>query len=422
LSIDDDFAYLTKGCVDVVTAESLRTKLARGTPLTVKVGFDPTAPDLHLGHTVLLRKMKHFQDLGHRVVFVIGDFTGMIGDPSGRSKTRPPMTRADIERNAETYKQQVFKVLHPEKTEIRFNREWLGALGADGIVRLAATYNVARMLERREFRQRFDAGHPISIHEFLYPLAQAYDSVALRADVELGGTDQLFNLNVGRDIMPDYGVEPQVVMTTPLLEGTDGVEKMSKSLGNYIGVSEAPYDIYAKVLSISDELMWRYYLLLTDLSATEIAAEKGKDDPLGSKKALARRIVADFHGMDAANTAEAEWRRQRQEGQLPSEIEERPLPAGGYKLHQLLLALGLSASSSEGARLVRQGAVRIDGQAVEPTLVLEASDQAIILAGPGGEPVRRPSVVVSVGPRRNVRAVPAPGGRTGRTGQTGQTA
>ena len=276
----DAFAYLTKGAVDVVTAESLKAKLALGRPLTVKVGFDPTAPDIHLGHTVLMRKMKHFQDLGHRVVFLIGDFTGMIGDPTGKSKTRPPLTREQIEANAETYKRQAFKILDPVKTEVRFNSEWLGALGSEGFIRLAATYNVARMLERREFRQRYEAGQPIGVHEFLYPLAQAYDSVALKADVELGGTDQLFNLNVGRDIMPGYGLEPQVVLTTPLLEGLDGVEKMSKSLGNYVGVTETPEAMYAKLMSISDELMWRYYTLLTDLSPGEIEAEKAAARPM----------------------------------------------------------------------------------------------------------------------------------------------
>src|SRR2546425_1255435 len=259
--------------------DALKARPARGPPLRVKVGFHPTAPDIHLGHTVLMRKMRHFQALGPRVIFVIGDFTGMIGDPSGKSKTRPPLSREEIERNAETYKKQAFKVLHAEKTEIRFNREWLGALGSDGMVRLAATYNVARMLERREFRQRYEAGQAISVHEFLYPLAQAYDYVALKADVELGGSDQLFNLNVGRDIMPAYGLEPQVVMTTPLLEGLDGVEKMSKSLGNTIGVTDSPDAMFAKVMSISDELMWRYYLLLTDLSAAEIEAEKAKGEP-----------------------------------------------------------------------------------------------------------------------------------------------
>jgi len=278
LSTQEAFDRLTSGTVDVVTAEALKAKLAKGRPLVVKVGFDPTAPDLHLGHTVLIRKMKHFQDLGHRVVFVIGDFTGMIGDPTGRSKTRPPLTRQEIETNAETYKQQVFKILDPAKTEVRFNREWLGALSADDVIRLAATYNVARMLERREFRQRFDAGQPISLHEFLYPLSQAYDSVALAADVELGGTDQLFNLNVGRDIMPAYGLEPQVVLTTPLLEGTDGVQKMSKSLGNYIGVTEPAGVMYAKLMSISDELMWRYYALLTDLLDLE-RLESGFAEP-----------------------------------------------------------------------------------------------------------------------------------------------
>ena len=294
MSLDADFAYLTKGCVDVVTAESLRTKLARGKPLTVKVGFDPTAPDIHLGHTVLIRKMKHFQDLGHRVIFLIGDFTGMIGDPTGKSKTRPPLTREEIEANAETYKRQVFKILDPAKTEIRFNREWLGALGSDGFIRLAATYNVARMLERRDFKQRYEAGQPISVHEFLYPLAQAYDSVALKADVELGGTDQLFNLNVGRDIMPDYGLEPQVVMTTPLLEGTDGVEKMSKSLGNYIGVTEAPDAIFAKVMSHLRRAHVEVLHAAHRSRPSEIEAEKAKGQPMASKMRLGRRDRGGF--------------------------------------------------------------------------------------------------------------------------------
>src|SRR6188474_108658 len=256
MNVDEQLAYLTKGCVDVVRPGELRAKLERsvktGKPLTVKVGFDPTAPDLHLGHTVLIRKMKHFQDLGHRVIFVIGDFTGMIGDPTGRSKTRPPLTTEEIAANAETYKTQVFKILDREKTVVDFNSRWLSPLGAEGLIRLAARYNVAQMLERRDFKQRFQSGEPIAVHEFLYPLAQAYDSVFLEADVELGGTDQLFNLNVGRDIMPSYGLEAQVVMTTPLLEGLDGVEKMSKSLGNYIGVTEAPGEMFGKVMSIND--------------------------------------------------------------------------------------------------------------------------------------------------------------------------
>jgi len=396
-SPSEQLEILTGGCVDVVTRAALEEKLKRGRPLTVKVGFDPTAPDIHLGHTVLMRKMRQFQDLGHRVVYVIGDFTGMIGDPTGRSKTRPPLSREEIERNAETYKTQAFKILDPKKTEIRFNREWLGSLGSDGFVRLAATYNVARMLERRDFRQRFDAGAPISLHEFFYPLSQAYDSVALKADVELGGTDQLFNLNVGRDIMPAYDLEPQVVMTTPLLEGTDGVEKMSKSLGNYVGVSDPPADMYAKLLSISDELMWRYYALLTGLSPAEIEAEKAAARPMASKMALARRLVSDFHGAAAADAAEAEWRRVHQQRQAPSEVPVVSVPAGTYKAHELLARAGLTRSNSEGVRLVRQGAVRSDGVPV----------------GPGGELRLAPggSFVLSIGPARFVRVqAAAPGG------------
>jgi tyrosyl-tRNA synthetase len=385
----DALAYLTKGCVDVVTADSLRAKLAPGRALTVKVGFDPTAPDLHLGHTVLLRKMKHFQDLGHRVIFVIGDFTGMIGDPTGKSRTRPPLLREEIEQNADTYRKQVFKILDPAKTEVRFNREWLGALGSDGLVRLAATYNVARMLERRDFRQRYEAGQPISVHEFLYPLAQAYDSVFLRADVELGGTDQLFNLNVGRDIMPAYGLEPQVVLTTPLLEGLDGVDKMSKSLDNYVGVTETPLRMVEKLMSISDELMWRYYLLLTDLTQGEIESERKAGAPMVSKMALARRIVADFHGAAAAAGAEEEWRRVHQERQTPAEMPLVELEKDSFKPHELLVRAGLEASSSGAVRLLKQGAVKRDGVLVEPGVELRFE--------PGRE------YVLSVGPRRFVR-------------------
>jgi tyrosyl-tRNA synthetase len=378
------FAYLTKGAVDVVTADALKAKLALGRPLTVKVGFDPTAPDIHLGHTVLMRKMKHFQDLGHRVIFLIGDFTGMIGDPTGKSKTRPPLTREQIEANAETYKKQAFKILDPERTEVRFNREWLSALGADGFIRLASTYNVARMLERREFRQRFEAGQPISLHEFLYSLAQAYDSVALAADVELGGTDQLFNLNVGRDIMPSYGLEPQVVLTTPLLEGTDGVEKMSKSLGNYVGVTEAPDAMFAKLMSISDELMWRYYTLLTDLSPGEIEAERAAGRPMASKLALARRIVGDFHGEQAGPAAEEEWRRIHQRREAPSEVRVVAVAAGTHRPHHLLVLAGLAKSNGDAVRLLRQNAVRRDGQPIEAgaELRLEAGEAFILSVGP----------------------------------------
>ena len=386
--LDEAFARLTRGCVDIVTADSLRQKLARGTPLTVKVGFDPTAPDIHLGHTLLMRKMRHFQDLGHRVVFVIGDFTAMIGDPTGKSKTRPALSPEEIERNAETYKRQAFKILDRDKTETRLNSEWLRALGAEGIIRLAARYNVARMLERREFKQRYEAGQPISLHEFVYPLAQAYDSVALKADVELGGTDQLFNLNVGRDIMPGYGLEPQVVLTTPLLEGTDGIEKMSKSLGNYIGVADAPSDMFAKVMSISDGLMWKYYALLTNISASELEAEKGKGQPMASKLALGVRLVCDFHGAEPAGAAEAEWRRVHQLRQVPTDLRVVELMAGPHKVRELLVAIGLAPSKSEAERLFRARAVKWDGTVVEsPQVELK----------PGG------SAVVSVGPARHVR-------------------
>jgi len=385
-----DFEQLTRGCVDVTTPEALRAKLRRGQPLTVKVGFDPTAPDIHLGHTVLMRKMRHFQDCGHRVVFVIGDFTGMIGDPTGKSKTRPPLSPEEIAKNAETYKQQAFKILDPARTETRLNSEWLGALGADGFVRLAAKYNVARMLERRDFRQRYDAGQPIALHEFLYPLAQAYDSVALQADVELGGTDQLFNLNVGRDIMPAYGLEPQVVMTTPLLEGTDGVEKMSKSLDNYVGVTEAPGAMFGKLLGISDELMWRYYELVAGYDAKAVEAERTLDQPMASKLALAERLVADFHDAQSARKASEEWRRVHREGQLPTDAPVREIQVGSYNLSKLLVWLGLAPSRSEALRLIRAGAVKEYGRPIQ-------QDNYIILLG------ENTVITLSVGARRFVR-------------------
>jgi tyrosyl-tRNA synthetase len=388
----DAFDFLTKGCVDVVTAEALRAKLALGRPLTVKVGFDPTAPDLHLGHTVLIRKMKHFQDLGHRVIFLIGDFTGMIGDPTGRSKTRPALSVEDIARNAETYKEQVFKILDPVRTEIRFNREWLGALGSDGLIRLAARYNVARMLERREFKERFEAGRPISVHEFLYPLAQAYDSVHLEADVELGGTDQLWNLNVGRDIMPGYDLPPQVVLTTPLLEGTDGVEKMSKSLNNYVGVTEAPASMFAKLLSISDELMWKYYTLLTDLTLREVEDERARGRPMESKLGLARRLVSDFHGEPAGGAAEEEWRRVHQQKRAPLEMPVLRVPASAFprRVHEFLAEHGLAPSKSEAMRLLKARAVKREG---------------IVLA-PGSELLGTEAFTLSIGPSRFYRVEP----------------
>jgi tyrosyl-tRNA synthetase len=375
VTLDDQLSYLTKGCVDVVRAVELKVKLEKsaktGKPLTVKVGFDPTAPDLHLGHTVLLRKMKHFQDLGHRVIFVIGDFTGMIGDPTGRSKTRPPLTPEEIAANAETYKTQVFKILDRAKTVVDFNSRWLGALGADGMVRLAARYNVAQMLERRDFKQRYETGKPIAVHEFLYPLAQAYDSVFLEADVELGGTDQLFNLNVGRDLMPSYQLEPQVVMTMPLLEGLDGVEKMSKSLGNYVAVTESADEMFGKLMSISDELMWRYYLLLTDASTAEVDSLRRKvaDASLHPKQAkvdLAKRIVADFHSTGEADRAAAAFEAKFARGELAADS----LPVvtikvdGSIALGKLVAEAGLATSASEATRKIQQGGVKLDREKV----------------------------------------------------------
>ena len=372
MTLEQQIAYLTKGCVDVVREPELRARLERaaatGDRLTVKVGFDPTAPDLHLGHTVLLRKMKHFQDLGHRVIFLIGDFTGLIGDPTGRSKTRPPLTREQIEENAETYKKQVFKLLDPDATVVDFNSGWLRALGSEGWIRLAARYNVAQMLERREFRQRYDAGKPIAIHEFLYPLAQAYDSVHLRADVELGGTDQLFNLNVGRDIMPAWGVEPQVVMTTPLLIGLDGTEKMSKSAANTVGITEPPAEMFGKLMSISDELMWSYHELLTDLSLAEIEALKarvvsGAAHPKQVKVDLAGRIVADFHSAAAAGAAAEAFERRFARREVPTDVDEfrAPMDDEAGRLTSIIVAADLAKSRAAATRVIAQGGVKVDG-------------------------------------------------------------
>jgi len=367
MNIDEQVNYLAKGSVDLIDRKDLRAKLARGKPLTVKVGFDPTAPDLHLGHTVVIRKMKHFQQLGHRVIFVIGDFTGMIGDPTGKKATRPALTHEEIEENARTYERQVFKILDPKKTEVRFNNEWLGALGSAGMIKLAAKYTLARMLEREDFRKRFDSHQPISIHELLYPLAQAYDSVALEADAELGGTDQLFNLLVGRDLMREYGLEPQVVLTTPLLEGLDGVEKMSKSLNNYIGITEDPQSIFGKVMSISDELMWKYYLLCTDLTPPEIGKIRAEGKPMEAKRRLARMIITDFHGQAAAEKADEEFRRVFSDRQIPSEIDEKTLPTSKEPqfLTKIIVAAGLAPTNKEAQRLVAQGGVLVDDARVD---------------------------------------------------------
>jgi tyrosyl-tRNA synthetase len=371
-SIAEQVLQLRRGAVDLIEEGDLARKLARA-PLTVKVGFDPSAPDIHLGHTVVLRKMKHFQDAGHRVVFVVGDFTGMIGDPSGKKATRPQLSRADIEKNAATYTQQAFTILDPKKTAIEFNSRWLSALGAEGIVRLCARMTVARILERDDFQKRWTARQPIALHELLYPLAQGYDSVALKADVELGGTDQLFNLLVGRDLMREEGLEPQVVLTLPLLVGTDGTEKMSKSLGNAIGIQEPPSEIYGKLMSIPDRLLWSYFELLTDLPSSEIAAkrqgvESGAANPRDVKAELARAITAQFHGPDAAARAEEDFRRAFSAGELPEDIETTTLPAAEPAAARVLVAAGLAASMREARRKIAEGALSVY-DAAEPRTV-----------------------------------------------------
>jgi tyrosyl-tRNA synthetase len=391
MTLDEQIAYLAKGSVDFIEKADLKTKIARGKPLTVKVGFDPTAPDIHLGHTVVIRKMRHFQQLGHRVIFLIGDFTGMIGDPTGKKATRPALTREEVAANAETYKRQVLKILDPEKTEIRFNSEWLGALGAEGMIRLAAKYTLARILERDDFRKRYEGRQPIALHELLYPLAQGYDSVALKADVELGGTDQLFNLLVGRDLMREYGLEAQVVMTMSLLEGLDGVEKMSKSLGNYIGIDEAAPQIFGKVMSISDELMWKYYTLCTDMTPAEVEALRGRVTggelhPMEAKKELARSIIRDFHDAAAAEAAEAEFRRIFSDRQAPTDLEETTLPSSDEPqlLSKVIATAGLAPSNKDAQRLIAQGGVLVDdvkAESVRDTLDASAGKSYLLKVG-----------------------------------------
>jgi len=376
MTLDEQLDFLGKGTVDFIDRNDLKTKLSRGKPLTIKVGFDPTAPDIHLGHTVVIRKMKHFQQLGHRVIFLIGDFTGLIGDPTGKKATRPALTKEEVLLNAETYKQQVFKILDPVTTEIRFNSEWLGALGAEGMIKLAAKYTLARILERDDFRKRFDAHQPIAIHELLYPLAQGYDSVALKADVEMGGTDQLFNLLVGRDLMREYKLEPQVVITMPLLEGLDGIEKMSKSLGNYIGISEEPQSIFGKVMSISDELMWKYYTLCTDLTTADIVGKALVSHPMDAKRELAKSIIRDFYDADAADAAEEGFRRVFSDRQAPAEIEEKSLPASSEAqlLSRIIVSAGLAESNKDAQRVIAQGGVLVDDAKVsDPRATLEAT-------------------------------------------------
>lgn len=376
LPVEEQLALIERGIEDLISREDLTAKLARslktGIPLKVKAGFDPTAPDLHLGHTVLLQKLRHFQQLGHTIFFLIGDFTGLIGDPTGKSETRPRLTHEDVAKNAETYKEQVFKILDPVKTEVVFNSAWFGKFTSYDMIRLASELTVARMLEREDFKQRFDSGKPISIHEFLYPLIQGYDSVALEADIELGGTDQLFNLLMGRDLQRSNGQEPQVVLTMPLLEGLDGVNKMSKSLGNYIGITESPDDIFGKVMSVSDELMFRYYELLSDLSVEEIATLKseladGKVHPKDVKVRLARELTARFHDAEAALGAERNFEKVFAQHQLPEDIPEFSMSAGGEPiwLPRLLQEAGLVKSTSDGRRMIKQNAVSLDGEKVD---------------------------------------------------------
>ena len=374
VSIEEQISLLERGVVDCIAHDELLRKLkkaeATGVPLRIKAGFDPTAPDLHLGHTVLLQKLKHFQDLGHEIYFLIGDFTGMIGDPTGKSETRKALTRDDVARNAESYKEQVFKILDPEKTRVVFNSKWLGKLDSFDMIRLASELTVARMLEREDFKVRFRQGNPISIHEFMYPLIQGYDSVALQADVELGGTDQLFNLLMGRDLQRSRGQEPQVVMTLPLLEGLDGINKMSKSLGNYIGITEPANDIYGKVMSASDELMFRYFELLSDLSSEEVAGlktdmEAGKLHPKKIKQQLARELTMRFHSREAALQAEDNFENVFRQGGLPDDIPEKRVEAEEeIWLPQLLVELDLVKSTSDGRRMIKQNAVSLDGEKV----------------------------------------------------------
>ena len=375
--VDEQLAYIKKGAAEIVKESELRAKLERslasGKPLRVKAGFDPTAPDLHLGHTVLLRKLKHFQDLGHTVIFLIGDFTGMIGDPTGRSATRPPLTTQQIAENAETYKAQVFKILSPEKTVVDFNSRWFSKFSAEDFIRLTAKYTVSQMLEREDFHKRFHDEKPIAMHELLYPLAQGYDSVALEADVELGGTDQKFNLLVGRELQRAYGQESQVVLTTPILEGLDGVNKMSKSLRNAIGIHEPPLEMYGKVMSISDEMMWRYYELLTDVRKDQIVqmvltVRIGGGHPMALKKDLARLIVTDFHSAEAAAKAGEDWAKQFQQDQVPEEVETESVvfaefanrQGDGVRLAKVLVRIGFAVSTSEADRKIKEGAVSID--------------------------------------------------------------
>ena len=388
LPIDQQLAVVKRGCDELLIEAELHDKLKRGGPLRVKAGFDPTAPDLHLGHTVLLNKLRQFQELGHQVLFLIGDFTGMIGDPTGKNATRPPLTPDEVARNAATYTEQVFKILDRTRTEVVFNSSWMNDLGAAGVIKLAATHTVARMLERDDFQKRYRANQPIAIHEFLYPLVQGYDSVALKADVELGGTDQKFNLLMGRELQKHYGQSPQVILTMPLLEGLDGVNKMSKSLGNYVGINEAPQEIFGKLMSVSDDLMWRYVELLSfgpwsTVEQWKREVAQGRN-PRDIKVAFAQEIVARFHGSAAADAALRDFEARFKQGEMPADIPEISVSTegGGIGIAQVLKLANLTASTSEALRMIDQGGVRLNGEKVgDKTLVFGAGTQFVLQVG-----------------------------------------
>ena len=420
MTIDEQISFLTKGAVDVIREEDLRRKLERsaktGKPLRVKLGADPTAPDIHVGHTVVIRKLRAFQELGHTAIFLIGSFTGMIGDPSGKNATRPPLTREEIDHNAETYKTQIFKLLDPEKTEIRFNSEWFDQQGSAGFIRLASHTTVKQILERDDFEKRMREERPIALHELLYPLVQGYDSVALEADVELGGTDQKFNLLMGRNVQREYEQEPQVILTTPLLEGLDGVNKMSKSLNNYIGITEAPDEMFGKVMSITDDLMWKYYELLTDLTPNEIGILRSKclngdENPRSVKVNLAKLIIKDFHSQQAANEAEEEFNRRFVKKEIPDEIQEIKVAANDYKLIDLLVQTNLAASKGEARNFIKGDAVKLNGMLrVENTATeiqlksnLTAVDNRFLSSGTEITDTEKGEILIQVGKRKFIR-------------------
>ena len=383
--VQKDLSLIKRGADELLIESELIDKLKSGRPLRVKAGFDPTAPDLHLGHTVLINKLRHFQELGHHVMFLIGDFTGMIGDPTGRNATRPPLSREQILDNAKTYREQVFKILDPEKTEVCFNSTWFEPIGAAGMIKLAALHTVARMLERDDFAKRYANNQPIAIHEFLYPLCQGYDSVAMRADVELGGTDQKFNLLVGRELQKHYGQPPQCILTMPLLEGLDGVNKMSKSYGNYVGINEPPKEIFGKLMSVSDDLMWRYFELLSFRSNEEIAQYKqevaGGRNPRDVKVLLAQEIVRRFHSRQAAEDALADFEARFRQGEIPEDVENVDIPctAEGMGIAQVLKHAGLTGSTSEALRMIEQGGVRLDGERVSDRLLVLKPGTTVVL-------------------------------------------